>query len=99
MLPSLTKQNSAKISNIPIDEPQADNVIITAIDEKESSPNPKIPSKKYQVYVIEDSAPPTVFPPNETYTKLPSTVEFSRIVANVITSLSTSYFKQIESKN
>jgi hypothetical protein len=34
MLPSLIKQNSTKISNIPIDEAEDDNMIITAIDDK-----------------------------------------------------------------
>jgi hypothetical protein len=53
-------------------------------------------SKKYQVYMVEDSVPPTEFPPTQDFTPLPSTVEFSRIVANVITSLSTSYLKQLE---
>lgn len=46
--------------------------------------------------MVEDSVPPTEFPPDQTHTPLPSTVEFSRIVANVINSLSTSYFKHIE---
>lgn len=53
-------------------------------------------SKKYQVYMVEDSLPPTEFPNTQDFTPLPSTVEFNRIVANVITSLSTSYFKKIE---
>lgn len=53
-------------------------------------------SKKYQVYMVEDSVPPTEFPASQDFTALPSTVEFSRIVANVITSLSTTYFKQLE---
>jgi hypothetical protein len=57
-----------------------------------------LPSKKYQVYMVEDSIPPTEFSPNQDFTSLPSTVEFSRIVANVITSLSTTYFKQLEKK-
>jgi hypothetical protein len=52
-------------------------------------------NKKFQVYMVEDSIPPTDFPADKTYTPLPSTVEFSRIVANVINSLSTSYFKHI----
>jgi hypothetical protein len=55
-------------------------------------------SKKYQVYMVEDVIPPTDFPPNKDYSPLPSTVEFGRIVANVITSLSTSYFKQLENE-
>jgi hypothetical protein len=53
-------------------------------------------SKKYQVYMVEDSIPPTEFGQSQDFTALPSTVEFSRIVANVITSLSTTYFKQLE---
>lgn len=53
-------------------------------------------SKKYQVYMVEDSVPPTDFPASQDFSPLPSTVEFSRIVANVITSLATSYFKQLE---
>ena len=53
-------------------------------------------SKKYNVYMVEDSVPPQEFPPTQDFTPLPSTVEFSRIVANVIASLSASYFKQLE---
>lgn len=52
-------------------------------------------SKKYQVYMVEDSIPPLDFDQHQNFTALPSTVEFSRIVANVITSLSTTYFKQL----
>lgn len=93
MLPSLLKQSSIKKSiDVPLLQ---DDVLITNIAEEEQSPKQKISAKNYQVYMIEDSTPPTSFPANQQYTSLPSTVEFSRIVANVITSLSTSYFKQI----
>jgi hypothetical protein len=71
----------------------------TLLTEVQISQNNKVmalASKKYQVYMVEDSAPPTEFPSTQEYTPLPSTVEFSRIVANVITSLTTSYFKQLE---
>ena len=54
-----------------------------------------ISAKKYQVYMVEDSIPPVEFNNIQNFTPLPATVEFSRIVANVITSLSTSYFKQL----
>lgn len=54
-----------------------------------------ISAKKYQVYMVEDSIPPVEFNNTQNFTPLPATVEFSRIVANVITSLSTSYFKQL----
>jgi hypothetical protein len=33
-----------------------------------------LPSKKYQVYMVEDSVPPTEFPANLGFTPLPSTV-------------------------
>ena len=89
MLPSIM------LGREPVEDEQ---VLITAINEESKTSNLKIGGKKYQVYIIEDAVPPTSFPPTDLYTPLPSTVEFSRIVANVITSLSTSYFKQISSK-
>ena len=82
------------------DQPvQEEQVLITAInDETSKSSSLKIGGKKYQVYVIEDAMPPVSFPASDEYTPLPSTVELSRIVANVITSLNSSYFKQISYK-
>ena len=72
--------------------------MITEIKDEEHLSVNKLASKNYQVYVIEDSTPPINFPAGEEYTPLPSTVEFGRIVANVITSLNSSYFKEIKSK-
>lgn len=60
------------------------------------SKNPSIMAKKYQVYMVEDSIPPIEFPSNINFTPLPSTVEFDRIVESVTSSLSSTYFKQIE---
>lgn len=73
-------------------------MLITAVKDEEPLSVNKLASKNYQVYVIEDSTPPTNFQSNDEYTPLPSTVEFGRIVANVIASLNSSYFKQIKSK-
>lgn len=50
---------------------------------------------KPHVYKIEDSKPPTTF--DDPFSPLPPTVEFSRIISNVVSSLAKNHGKERES--